>query len=47
VPVFDVLLVLLPAEKDFAATQKGGKVNQTAVEVLELNLAFWKFRRSF
>src|SRR5437016_2279084 len=43
VPELDVLFVLLPAEKDLFAAEDGGKINQAAVEVFDLNLPLLKF----
>src|SRR5688572_7925471 len=43
VPEFHRILVLLPAEKNFLAADDGGKINQTTLKVLDLNLALLEF----
>src|SRR5690348_8184977 len=42
-PELDVVLVLFPAEKNFPAADDGGKIHQSAVDVLDLNFALLKF----
>ena len=39
-PEFDVVFILLPTEEDFLAADKGGKINQTTIEVFDLDLCF-------
>jgi len=39
VPEFDVVLFLLPAEEDFAAADNRGKINQSAVQIFDLDFA--------
>src|ERR1051325_10189648 len=43
VPELDIVFVLFPAEKDFLAVTDGRKINQTAVDVFDLNLAPLEF----
>src|SRR5205814_4750136 len=43
VPELDVLLVLFPAEKNLFVAKDGGKINQAAVEVFDLDLPLLKF----
>src|SRR5437870_13772306 len=43
VPELDVLLVLFPAEKNLLAAEDGGEIDQSAVEVFDLDLPLLKF----
>src|SRR5439155_4885998 len=47
VPELDVLLVLFPAEKNLFVAKDGGKINQAAVEVFDLDLPLLKFTQGF
>jgi hypothetical protein len=47
VPKLNVFLVLLPTEKHFFAADKCWKVDQTAIQVFNLNFAALKFLESF
>ena len=43
VPEFDVILVFLPAQKDLSAADNGGKIDQPALKVLDLDLPSVEF----
>src|SRR5690349_12281219 len=45
VPELDVVLVLFPAEKYFTTADDGREINQTAIEILDLNFAFGEFMK--
>src|SRR5262249_9788215 len=47
VPEFDVVFVFFPAEKHFLAANDRGKVDQSAFDVLDENLAAFKFGQQF
>src|SRR5581483_6356840 len=42
-PVFNVRFVFFPAEKDFLTVADGGKVDEAAIGVFDLNLAGGEF----
>ena len=42
-PEFNVVFILFPTEKDFFAADNGGKIDQPAIEVFELDFARFKF----
>src|ERR1039457_4406646 len=46
VPEFDVFLVLFPAKKNLFAPHDGGKINQTALQILDENPAALKFSQN-
>src|SRR5262245_9045117 len=45
VPELDVFLILFPTEKNLFAGNEGGKINQAAVEVFDLDFALLKFEQ--
>src|SRR5437867_4472385 len=47
VPILDVVLVLFPAEKHFAAAEDGGEIDEAALGILDLNLALVELEQQF